>query len=736
MTRIKDVPVYCAALAAAGVMALGCGGQAASLELDGPLAGDFVAIRKPLSARTQGDAPPDLQGLPEATDDFYLAIRRGALAQRWFLGAFIKQYYPGGVQGWSKVSLGTRVVSFAEQNERLFMFDSSDQFASSAVEDPELLLEAYPIIDEPSFAELPGASDYVLVDPGAGLNRFGVAGYTYADPDLSLPVPVRIGLSFLQNFRGSSDGAAFEQVFAGDIQEEGGIRSIWGTLGVSLRRYFDGPGYVPMPATDPPHFISFTSRLLPDSAGQATIDLSRWNLHPGMEPVRVPIRGGAYRAQADFPDEPILDALVRGIESYNDVFGYRVFDAFIEDTDEVPDDTGSFMMVDYPGSGAGFAFANLNVNPNSGETLGGTVFLSGGFFDSVFEDDPAEEGGAGEPPATPAPPALTWSGLQSVSTICNYPARAGRPRKASQSDGPALPGAALTAGEKHARFIESVVAHEFGHILGLAHNFKGSLVPPASTVMDYSTDEDSQALPQAGPYDVDALHYLYRISPDLPAQPFCSDNDIVLDPTCAIFDSGAHPLEDYWLPIYRDATRASFEAEAEAADLDASGLNEVLSFARVAPDDTAVPSADRLAALGGAFEAARIPMSPGEAADPHAVELANAYAETVLRRAVLDAPDLRGFINFDIADPDVLARLAELAASVAQNVDGVRPSALRRTAVDVLLRVQAPPGLAALRAVQVAVAAELASGHLSAADTTEIQDLASRIGASLDSYYD
>jgi uncharacterized protein DUF4953 len=721
-------------LAAAGMLALGCGGQAASVVLDGPLAGDFVAIRKPLSALTQGHAPPDLRGLPEATADFYLAIRRGALAQRWFLGAFIKQYYPGGVDGWSKVSLGTRVVSFAEQNERLFIFDASDAFASSAVEDPELLLEAYPIVDEPSFAELPGASDYVLVDPGAGLNRFGVAGYTYADPDLSFPLPVRIGLSFLQNFQGGPDGAAFEQVFAGEIEEEAGVSSVWGTLGVSLRRYFEGPGYAPMAAIDPPHFISFNSRLLPDSAGQITADLSRWNLHRGMEPIRVPIRGGAYRAQAAFPDEPILDSLVRGVESWNDVFGYRVFDAVLEDTEEVPDDTGAFMMVDYPGSGAGFAFANLNVNPNSGETLGGTVYLSGVFFDSVFQDDPAGDAGAeGEPPA---PPALTWSGLQSVSPICNYPARPGSARRQLALGGPAEPDTAFTAGEKHARFIQSVVAHEFGHILGLSHNFKGSLIPPASTVMDYSTDEDSQALPEAGPYDVDALHYLYGISPDLPVQPFCSEGDLVLDPTCAVFDSGAHPLGDYWLPYYRATIDASFEADAEAADLDASGLNEVLSFARVAAGDTAVPSADRLAALGGAFEAARIPMSPADAADPHRVELANGYAETLLRRAVLDSPELRGSIAFDITDPDVLAELAELAAAVARNVDGARPPALRRTAVDTLRRLQAAPGLAALRSVQAAVAAELASGQVPAADTAEVEDLAARIDAALDSYYD
>ena len=149
----------------------GCGGDVGlqSSELELALGeGDFVSIEKSKFGSRRPRPSPDVRGLPESSQDFYLAIKESSLDQRWFLSAYVKQFHPGGADLFSKSTLGTRVVTFKIQNDRLMVFDASDQFKSSAVEDPLILVEAYPIVHGTEFDSLPGADRYVLVDPAAG----------------------------------------------------------------------------------------------------------------------------------------------------------------------------------------------------------------------------------------------------------------------------------------------------------------------------------------------------------------------------------------------------------------------------------------------------------------------------------------------------------------------------------------------------------------------------------------
>src|SRR5215831_6374355 len=114
-----------------------------------------------------GSGPVALQ---DGDNNFYLAIRKDSLAQRWFLSAFTKQWFPGDVDtGFADFTLGTRVVSFKQQNGKLFIFDSSDQFKTSDVENPMILVEAWPVVEVPAFHRLRDSDKFVLVDPSAGL---------------------------------------------------------------------------------------------------------------------------------------------------------------------------------------------------------------------------------------------------------------------------------------------------------------------------------------------------------------------------------------------------------------------------------------------------------------------------------------------------------------------------------------------------------------------------------------
>jgi hypothetical protein len=309
--------------------------------------------------------------------------------------------------------------------------------------------------------------------------------------------------------------------------------------------------------------------------------------------------------------------------------------------------------------------------------------------------------------------------------VCRYPAPRARASEATPE-----------FFEQGDRYMQHIIAHEFGHVLGLRHNFKGSLLPPTSSVMDYTTLEDRAAQPVPGPYDVDAIHYFYHLSDTPPAQPFCTDEDLALDPTCAMFDRGADPLHDAWIEYYREGIQALLDAAEAPADLDAVGLNELLAFARDGVDGS-VPVADRREALAVALEPAEVPMSAEDAAEPARVDFANTVAELVLRRVVLDAPELRGPIAFDVTEPAVLELLSQTAGEIVRNQDGVRPPSLRRTAIDVLEGMQSTVALGELRQSQRALEDELAR-HRSAdgAGALLLQDLIERIEAATSPYFD
>jgi hypothetical protein len=716
----------------AGVLAsVACGGEAAPGQRmlstgQFSLEGDFVALE------TEGELAelPAGADVPASGAGFYLAIKRTALSERWFLSSFMKQFYPGNAGIGGDTSFGTRVISFREQGGRLNVFDASDRFQASAIGDPELLIEAYPIVDSPEFDALPNAEDYVLVDPANGLNEFGVSGNVFNDPYLGDGnLPLRVGLSFTQNFRRLSDGVTFEEVFAGDLDlGTGDGLDIWGTLGVALRRYSEGEGYVA--TADPGTSFYFLSnpRLVPDSHGLIAADPIRWNFKPGMQPLQVFVSAGAQRAQADYPDADIIGALRRGIESYNDVLGFRALEAVFVDDDRIRDEDSAFFLVDYPGEDLGFARADFGTNPNTGEIRHGSVYMSGVFFDfSRFEPagDETELPALPEPEA-PSGPAFSWGGMAASGSVCEL-----RPYHGGAPAGEAEP--ELTPEEQGARYIQFVAAHEVGHMLGLRHNFKGSLVPPSSSVMEYSFTTDAIAIAGPQAYDVAALRYLYQLSDELPTQPFCTDEDTLVDPYCVTFDAGAHPVSDWFaqrLPIAHDAI---FDEAFPVEVLEAVDLNALLGYAR----DVAVAlPEERVAAVGVALGRAAVPLAPADAQNPVAVDAANAIASYVLRRIALDPPELRGSIGSNVTDPGALQAISDQAGRMLRNEDGIRTFELRRTSVDVLHALQTDAALAQLRASLDALTRERLGSDTSSDDQYLLEDLIVRVGNALTPYYD
>jgi hypothetical protein len=118
------------------------------------------------------------------------------------------------------------------------------------------------------------------------------------------------------------------------------------------------------------------------------------------------------------------------------------------------------------------------------------------------------------------------------------------------------------------------------------------------------------------------------------------------------------------------------------------------------------------------------------------VARANALADVVLRRIALDDPLLRGSLTEDVSDPDAIAEVASQAGRMLRNEDGIRTLPLRRTAVDVLERLQADAGFLELRASRAALAAAIESGQTVPAEVPFIEDLLTRIDVALTPYFD
>ena len=154
MTRL---PLFrsLAALALAGLAA--CGGQQPITTSNA----DFISVAKDSAA-----VPSPSNAA--ANDEFYMAIRKDALGQRYFMSAYLTQLFPGAVSYGAARSLGTRVVTFRVQNGKLFVFDAADIHKDSDTFDPSVLVDAYPIVTNSSANTKPGAENYVIFDPWNG----------------------------------------------------------------------------------------------------------------------------------------------------------------------------------------------------------------------------------------------------------------------------------------------------------------------------------------------------------------------------------------------------------------------------------------------------------------------------------------------------------------------------------------------------------------------------------------
>ncbi len=690
----------------------------------------FMPVKKP----TKKPAIQLAGGQDDGDEHFYLAINRNALGKQWFYTVFLKQFFPGGVLGGRPVNLGTRVISFELQNGKLYVFDVDARRKISDLYNPQVLVDAFPIVDGfRDFERRHGADNYVLIDVTEGLSDFDFVSDAYSFgylPDDGQPRRFEIELSYLQRFRAIADGVTFEKVFTGytdipddkyaiDPTEVNPYRAS-GTLGVALRAYKESEAYVPvLPLATDNYFMSdpfwITNYGFP---AQLPVHFA---IAPGAPPVEFVI-SPLLQQYIDGPDSDprlasydIVGAVQRAVLSWNEVFGFEALSVRLgNDGESYADDDKNFIIFD-PDPQAGFAFADWRINPNTGETRGASVYFNSTWFDYV-------DILGGDATARPAKPRPNIYGLQ-------WNRGAGSGSAIEWMDDWRFVKEAAAAEAPFETFIQHVIAHEIGHTLGLRHNFKGSLTPPSGSVMDYLVDADSIAAAGPQAYDAQAIGYLYSLTPDAPTAPFCTDADQVFDPTCGQFDTGADPLRytrepDFDLICFVIARDNNFDGYARYFP---TYVEPTLGFVRAGNDADAAYAWNEVVV-------ARIgtPDNPLKYVDSPL--LLNRMSQYVFDLLLIHTN--RPYPNISGQPDTMLSAIIAEAGAQLRNVDGLRDFATRKMTIDALKAAQSFEALQILNDAKAEFDALIAGGTLSGEEALMLGDLRARIVAVTSPYID
>jgi hypothetical protein len=289
----------------------------------------------------------------------------------------------------------------------------------------------------------------------------------------------------------------------------------------------------------------------------------------------------------------------------------------------------------------------------------------------------------------------------------------------------------LTKKEKVERTLMEVAAHEVGHTLGLRHNFKGSLVPPSTTVMEYQTEENAIAHPGPGTYDIAAIRYLYGLSSDLHTDPFCTDGDTRVDPLCATFDQGADPLVDDWMPFYDLVWGLLLDLGLDLPSFQDMVTNVVLGFVRGGYTEE-----DSFRAWELAIDKGRAPVDKEILEEnPLYGPFADKLSRLVLARLFYDPPATRGSIQSDpFHDVGFMADYYDQLQGNLLNIDGVRSFQTRLTVIKILKKMQSTEGLGILLKARTEIAVEIA--ELSGPELLLTTDLLAHIESATKPYFE
>jgi hypothetical protein len=520
----------------------GCSQERRSVKADPVIQSSFQLVEP------QGTNVASHLGL---TDRKLISIKKSALDKEFLLQASMMRQVPIPTAS----GLKSRIVAFKKVDDALFMMEATQGHVISKDLPSQLILAKLPIITE--------SETDVVIDFSGGMANTFVSGDWYGSDD---------GASYIKTFRSLEVKTSFIDAasFHGNALSIRQIAQVMGTqldtieVKYYLEPYDPNPDFVKTPGQPLDAFGFFqVAPLYQSEDGNGVLDTyaSKWDTSKAI----------VYAISANTPAE-YVEAVRDGILYWNRALPNAPIQALVAPAGVSAPDYDYNMVQWVPWDTAGYAYADAQMDPRTGEIRHAQIFMTSTFAVSgaaraknLLKNYPAKQ--------KVLESALSMAGMVQ-RPLCNL--------ELQDNFLHALENL-LTAQANDAEFlrisqdyIREVVAHEVGHTLGLRHNFAGSLaasygldqraaliedyvsqakVPeqlqPASSVMEYQVFEEAamtghiiQKTNRMLEYDRKAMEALYLgkefEASELPL--FCTDSHTnYLD--CQTFDLGRNPVE-------------------------------------------------------------------------------------------------------------------------------------------------------------------------------------------------
>ncbi len=517
------------------------------------------------------DPAPEHKASPQAVDSFkvgnvtavagdkvdqaHVIIKKSALNKEFLFSINMMGQTPTPMFS----TLQSRVVTFILRDNKVYLLDVTGNHNVGESNIPQNLLLA-------QFTILSQNESTMTIDFNEGMKTIITAGDMFASDDpeaggseYNLPL-ARVLLSYLDEVKVDEEAIFIRQIAQVEsISEKQEIKATPIEIRYQIKPYLPDPNFVPVRSPGFAKVGYFEANPLLAKDGSTVLYATKWNDKKPM----------VFALSANTP-EKYRELIKNAVLYWNKTLGENKIEVIQLIDASITAPAFKYNILQWAQfDGAGYAFADMHVDPRSGEVTSAQVF-----FPTAFTE-------ANVPKRLRL---IAAKKLEQRAKNLKVGLKGFRSAQVCKRDvyqdlaNMELSDITPAAMEKAMRdYVYEVIAHEMGHVLGLRHNFAGNLVAnydaknrpelamsyyknlkaplvksgeqviASSSVMEYSRFEESawngDMLQNDGAkalsYDQIAMQYLYR-GVQLPKNrpPFCSDYHVNTYADCNMSDAG------------------------------------------------------------------------------------------------------------------------------------------------------------------------------------------------------